>query len=44
MTARVKSIPTRLAASSLQLTTDPAACPDADVYIVTVPTPVDREQ
>jgi UDP-N-acetyl-D-galactosamine dehydrogenase len=31
----------RLAASSLQLTTDPAACPDADFYIVTVPTPVD---
>jgi UDP-N-acetyl-D-galactosamine dehydrogenase len=31
----------RLAASSLRLTTDPAACPDADFYIVTVPTPVD---
>lgn len=31
----------RLAASSLRLTTDPAACPDADIYIVTVPTPVD---
>ncbi|MEG3123097.1 nucleotide sugar dehydrogenase [Sphingomonas sp. GB1N7] len=31
----------RLAASSLQLTTDPAACPEADFYIVTVPTPVD---
>lgn len=30
----------RLAASSLRLTTDPAACPDADFYIVTVPTPV----
>ena len=33
----------RLAASSLQLTADPAACPDADVYIVTVPTPVDAD-
>jgi len=33
----------RLAASSLQLTTDPAACPPADVYIVTVPTPVDDD-
>jgi UDP-N-acetyl-D-galactosamine dehydrogenase len=32
----------RLAASSLRLTTDPAACPDADFYIVTVPTPVDE--
>ena len=32
----------RLAASSLQLTTDPAACPAADFYIVTVPTPVDE--
>jgi UDP-N-acetyl-D-galactosamine dehydrogenase len=31
----------RLAASSLRLTTDPAGCPDADFYIVTVPTPVD---
>ena len=31
----------RLAASSLRLTTDPAACPPADFYIVTVPTPVD---
>jgi len=31
----------RLAASSLRLTTDPAECPDADFYIVTVPTPVD---
>lgn len=35
--------PTRLAASSLRLTTDPAACPDADFYIVTVPTPVDAD-
>lgn len=31
----------RLNASSLRLTTDPTACPDADFYIVTVPTPVD---
>lgn len=35
--------PDRLAASSLRLTTDPAACPDADFYIVTVPTPVDDD-
>lgn len=33
----------RLAASSLRLVTDPAACPDADFYIVTVPTPVDAD-
>ncbi|WP_242097929.1 nucleotide sugar dehydrogenase [Sphingomonas sp. CROZ-RG-20F-R02-07] len=33
----------RLAASSLRLTTDPAACPEADFYIVTVPTPVDPD-
>lgn len=33
----------RLAASTLRLTADPAACPDADFYIVTVPTPVDAE-
>ncbi|MEG8026117.1 nucleotide sugar dehydrogenase [Sphingomonas aurantiaca] len=33
----------RLAASSLRLTTDPAACLDADFYIVTVPTPVDAD-
>jgi UDP-N-acetyl-D-glucosamine/UDP-N-acetyl-D-galactosamine dehydrogenase len=33
--------PDRLAASSLQLTADPAALPPADVYIVTVPTPID---
>jgi UDP-N-acetyl-D-galactosamine dehydrogenase len=33
--------PERLAASSLQLTTDPAACPESDFYVVTVPTPVD---
>ena len=31
----------RLAASTLQLTSDPAECPPADFYIVTVPTPVD---
>ncbi|WP_423143116.1 nucleotide sugar dehydrogenase [Parablastomonas sp. CN1-191] len=30
----------RLAASSLTLTADPAACPPADFYIVTVPTPI----
>lgn len=33
----------RLAASTLTLTTDPASCPDADFYIVTVPTPVDAD-
>ncbi len=27
--------------SNLHLTTDPGACPDADFYIITVPTPVD---
>ena len=31
----------RLTASGLILTDDPAACPPADIYIVTVPTPVD---
>ena len=31
----------RMAASSLKLTADPAACPPADFYIVTVPTPID---
>jgi UDP-N-acetyl-D-galactosamine dehydrogenase len=31
----------RLAASELALTHDPAACPPADFYIVTVPTPID---
>ena len=31
----------RLEASSLRLTADPAACPPADFYIVTVPTPID---
>lgn len=31
----------RLSASSLKLTADPAALPPADVYIVTVPTPID---
>jgi UDP-N-acetyl-D-glucosamine/UDP-N-acetyl-D-galactosamine dehydrogenase len=30
-----------LAASALALTSDPAICADADIYIVTVPTPVD---
>ncbi len=33
----------RLAASSLRLTIDAAACPNADFYIVTVPTPVDAD-
>jgi UDP-N-acetyl-D-galactosamine dehydrogenase len=33
--------PDALAASSLALTADPAECAGADVYIVTVPTPVD---
>ncbi|WP_419827821.1 nucleotide sugar dehydrogenase [Sphingomonas sp.] len=32
----------RLAASSIRLTSDPAECPPADIYIVTVPTPVDE--
>lgn len=31
----------RLSASSLKLTADPATLPPADVYIVTVPTPID---
>ena len=31
----------RLEASTLTLTADPAACPPADFYIVTVPTPID---
>ncbi len=33
----------RLATSTLRLTADPADCPDADFYIVTVPTPVDAD-
>ena len=33
----------RLQASSLTLTADPADCAGADVYIVTVPTPIDRD-
>ncbi len=33
--------PEALHASSLALTADPAVCPPSDVYIVTVPTPVD---
>lgn len=32
-----------LAASSLKFVCDPAACPPADFYIVTVPTPIDGE-
>jgi UDP-N-acetyl-D-glucosamine/UDP-N-acetyl-D-galactosamine dehydrogenase len=31
----------RLKSSTLQLTADPAECPAADAYIVTVPTPID---
>lgn len=31
----------RLSMSNLHLTVDPKACPDADFYIITVPTPVD---
>jgi UDP-N-acetyl-D-galactosamine dehydrogenase len=33
--------PARLAASELALLADPAGCPPADFYIVTVPTPID---
>jgi UDP-N-acetyl-D-galactosamine dehydrogenase len=33
--------PARLVASGLTLTADPASCPAADFYIVTVPTPID---
>lgn len=33
----------RLTVSNLRLTTDPVSCPDADFYIVTVPTPVDSD-
>ena len=33
----------RLEASTLRLTADAAECPPADFYIVTVPTPVDRD-
>lgn len=33
--------PPRLAASTLALTATPAHCPPADIYIVTVPTPID---
>jgi UDP-N-acetyl-D-galactosamine dehydrogenase len=35
--------PERLAVSSLHLTTDAATCPDADFYIIAVPTPVDSQ-
>jgi UDP-N-acetyl-D-glucosamine/UDP-N-acetyl-D-galactosamine dehydrogenase len=31
----------RMAVSTLELTSDPSACPPADFYIVTVPTPID---
>jgi UDP-N-acetyl-D-galactosamine dehydrogenase len=34
--------PERLGATTLRLTAEPADCPPADVYIVTVPTPVDQ--
>lgn len=34
--------PARLKASTLRLTSDPADCPPADFYIVTVPTPIDE--
>ena len=34
----------RLSDSSLRLTNDPASCPDADFYIVTVPTPVTADK
>ncbi len=33
----------RLEASTLRLASDPASCPAADFYIVTVPTPIDAE-
>lgn len=33
----------RLAASSLRLTSDPADCAGSDIFIVTVPTPVDAD-
>lgn len=33
----------RLRATRLTLTSDPAACPPSDFYIVTVPTPIDTE-
>ena len=33
----------RMAASTLTLTADPATCPPADFYIVTVPTPIDGQ-
>lgn len=35
--------PERLAASALALTSDPAACPPSQFYIVTVPTPIDAQ-
>ena len=36
--------PDQLAASSLELTADPARCAGADIYIVTVPTPIDADR
>jgi UDP-N-acetyl-D-galactosamine dehydrogenase len=42
---RTREIPAEvLAATSLEITSDPAACAGADVFIVTVPTPVDAEK
>lgn len=35
--------PEQLAASTLKLTADPADCPAADIYIITVPTPIDAQ-
>ncbi len=34
----------RMAASTLKLESEPALCPPADFYIVTVPTPIDAER
>ena len=36
--------PDQLAATSLELTADPARCAGADIYIVTVPTPIDADR
>ena len=36
--------PDQLAATSLELTADPARCAGADIYIVTVPTPIDGDR
>lgn len=43
-TDRTREIePEQLAASTLKLTADPADCPPADIYIITVPTPIDAQ-